>query len=146
MSKLDQDSPRSPGRPKGAKSRTSREAQQAILDSLARRDAECIKNGKGHYLDTLDDKVFGMLVARVLPKDMKIEVDGALTWAAYVAQIAAARLERLEASLLPPAAPVLDVVPMVIEPAQASTEQPQATTPTAGHPHPTLEGPEEASE
>lgn len=81
-----------PGRPKGSKNRTSAEAQQAILDSLARRDeaqaARFAENPEAaispHYLDTLDDKLFTQLVGRVLPREIKADVTGHLTWAQYV--------------------------------------------------------------
>lgn len=81
-----------PGRPRGSRNRTSGEAQQAILDSLARRDiaqaaayeADPEEAGSPHYLDTLDDKLFTHLVARVLPREIKADITGRLTWAQYV--------------------------------------------------------------
>ncbi len=60
------------GKPKGTLNRTSQAVVTEILDSLARRNTASIEAGDGPYLDNLDNKLFTMLVGKVLPKDLNI--------------------------------------------------------------------------
>ena len=76
-----------PGRPVGSKNKTGREAMQEILDALADLNTATDKKGKplypGGYLvhmGKVQPKAFMTLLARCLPKDVKIEGSIQTSW------------------------------------------------------------------
>ena len=81
-----------PGRPIGSKNKTSREVLQEILDSLADLNAATDKKGHplypGGYLVCMGHehpKAFMTLLARCLPKDVKVEGAIGTNWEDVVA-------------------------------------------------------------
>ena len=86
-----------PGRPKGCKNLTSRQAQQEILDTLDKLNKAKVKDlGTGklklkypkgylYFLAENEPKTFSGLFGRCLPRDMTLDANVSMDWQGLVA-------------------------------------------------------------
>lgn len=62
-----------PGRPKGSKNVTSKEAAQRVLNTLSKLDRKHSGDWLGHIAEK-DPKLFAMLLRACLPHDSSVEI------------------------------------------------------------------------